>query len=503
MKKTYLLILFLCIIFSGCNKDNDVEIKDNYMDFKFEEPEVKGNTYYIDPNTGTINGDGSKENPWRTLQEVIENNLIQHYKHTESYNPESEWVLVNEDAPVKGGDKLILKNGYHGHVNLQTFMFEDWLTISGAENEMPVLSQFKIIGAFKNIYLKNFTIIKDSYEGSENYWETEEINRNSGSCLYLASNNFWGKGSYAKINDLTLKTTNDASAWTKNDWVQKSASGIGLRSVEHIEILNCEIDNIRHGITIEYYSNHSKAVNNTITNFCGDGSRIISNDVFFAYNTIIGCLKVDGNHDDGIQSYSRGEDNSPGTGAISDVIIRGNLIIGINDKTDPLAGSPQGIGCFDGFFENWIVENNVVISNTYHGISFYGMKNSKILNNTVIDQIPDDNVSPWIMITDHKNGTPSENCVVANNLVSSSINISGNNVKEYSNYLFGKNNYDTIYKAFTNPDANDFHINPNDFTNKNIIDLGTYFDGYISSETDKDSKVRDSKPDIGAYEVSD
>lgn len=506
MRKTYSQILSILILISiifSCEKNkDDITNSNTYSDFEFEEPEVKGNTFYVDPQRGTPNGNGSKENPWRTLQEVIENNLIQYYKHAESYNPESGWILVNGDAPVKGGDKLILKNGYHGYINLQSFMFEDWLTISGAENEIPILSQFKIIGAFKNIYLKDLTIIKESYDGALNYWEAEEINRNSGSCLYLASNDFWGKGSYAKIKGLTLKTTNNVSLWTKDDWVQKSASGIGLRSVENIEIIDCKIENIRHGITIEYNSDHSKAINNTIKNFCGDGSRVISNDVFFAYNTISGCLKVDDNHDDGIQSYSRGEDNSPGTGIISNVTIRGNLIIGIDDKNNPLAGSPQGIGCFDGFFDNWVVENNVVISNTYHGISFYGMRNSKILNNTVIDQVPGDNVSPWIRITDHKNGTPSENCTVANNLVSSSISISGNNVDEYNNYVFGKKNYDSIYRAFINPDEIDFHLILNDFNTKNIIDLGTYFNGYISSETDKDGKERDSKPDIGAYEVT-
>jgi parallel beta-helix repeat protein len=45
----------------------------------------------------------------------------------------------------------------------------------------------------------------------------------------------------------------------------------------------------------------------------------------------------------------------------------------------------QDIGCFDGFFDGWVVENNVVITDHWHGISFYGMKNSRIVNNTVID----------------------------------------------------------------------------------------------------------------------
>ncbi len=76
----------------------------------------------------------------------------------------------------------------------------------------------------------------------------------------------------------------------------------------------------------------------------------------------------------------------------------------------------QGIGCFDGFYDEWIVENNVVITDHWHGISFYGMRDSRIVNNSVIDNIDGQPGPPWIMVTDHKNGTPSDNVVVRNNL---------------------------------------------------------------------------------------
>ncbi len=481
----------------------DVGPISDFNDYTFEEPEVTGKTFYIDPVFGSGNGNGSEAHPWLTLQQVIEDGLIQWYRHAESDNPDSELVIVNEGAPVQGGDRLLLRNGYHGHVDLNTFIFTDWLTISAQDGQIPVLSQFKLQGAFARIYLKGLTIFKDSYEGPGNYWEADEINHNSDACLYLATSSYWGIGRQVKVNGLTLGTTTDASSWDAAQWVQRAAGGIGLRSVLDCEIVNCRIENIRHGLNIEYASDNTIAVNNTIKYFSGDGCRLISNNVFLAYNTITDCLKVDDNHDDAIQSYSRGEDDSPGTGVLSNNVVRGNLIIGTTDFPNPLAGSPQGIGCFDGFFDGWVVENNVVIVDHYHGISFYGMRNSYILNNTVIDQNHDNDMSPWIMITDHKNGTPSENCAVANNIVYRSISASGMDVTEHHNFLLGRDNASLLDDLFVRPDDLDFHLRDNTFTREHIIDRGAVFSDMVSSELDRDNVERSGAPDLGAYEIGE
>ena len=339
--QTITAFIVLTSVLTACNKDS-VNPEDSfpvYRDYQFEEPEVTGNTYYIDPVNGLPTGDGSTSNPWRTLQEVLDSNLIEFYQRSEAYEPESELDIVNEGAPVKGGDRLLLRSGYHGYIALNRFIFTDWLTVEAEEGHTPILSQFKIMGAFENLFLKGLTILKESFVGESNYWEAEEINYNTSSCLYLGSNDFWGKGKNIKLYGLTVKTAENTASWTADEWVQKSASGISLRSVEYVEIVNCKIENIRHGIAIEYASDNTVAVNNSIKNYSADGCRLISNNVFFAYNTITDCYDVDENHDDAIQSYSRGPDNSPGTGILKNVIIRGNLIIGTTDfKHDSMVG---------------------------------------------------------------------------------------------------------------------------------------------------------------------
>ncbi|MCG8701748.1 MAG: hypothetical protein MI922_27090 [Bacteroidales bacterium] len=495
--------LFFLIIAMACSKDEPRVNPpvDNFEDYDFEKPVVSGNTYYIDPVNGSPLGDGSEKRPWRTLQEVLDSNLVAYYQNSESYNPGSELKLVNEDAPVKGGDRIVLLSGYHGYISRNTFIFKEWITIEGKVGHTPVLSQIRFEGAFRNIYLNNITVIKDSYEGKGNYWEAEALNRNNGSCVILSTGSFWGEGSDVKLNNLTIKTTENTGNWLANDWVERSATGISTRSTKRIEINNCNIENVRHGVTIEYHSDDSRVLNTTINNYCADGSRIISDNILFAYNTITNCYKVDDNHDDAIQSYSRGEDNSAGTGTLHNVVIRGNLIVGVTNSDNPLAGNPQGIGCFDGMFNNWIVENNVVITDHYHGISFYGMTNSKVVNNTVIDQNYENKTCPWIKLTDHKSGTKSSNCIVANNIVSSSVSVEGDNITELNNYIIGKGNFEQITDLFVSPEKYQMFLKDNDLTRENIIDKGDSYLDLVSSKIDKEKNVRDSQPDLGAYEL--
>jgi hypothetical protein len=79
--------------------------------------------------------------------------------------------------------------------------------------------------------------------------------------------------------------------------------------------------------------------------------------------------------------------------------------------TGPPRRSPAG----------WVVENNVVLTDHWHGISFYGARNLRIVNNAV------DPGPPWIMVTAHKGGTPSRDTLVRNNLTTD-LSVSGDNV---------------------------------------------------------------------------
>jgi parallel beta-helix repeat protein len=73
-------------------------------------------------------------------------------------------------------------------------------------------------------------------------------------------------------------------------------------------------------------------------------------------------------------------------------------------------------------YEDWLIENNVVITDHWHGVSLYGAKNCKIINNTVIDPNNNDPGPPWIRITAHKDGRKSTDNIIRNNLTTSLSN---------------------------------------------------------------------------------
>jgi parallel beta-helix repeat protein len=139
----------------------------------------------------------------------------------------------------------------------------------------------------------------------------------------------------------------------------------------------------------------------------------------FQYNIVKNCYDVNENHDDGFQSWSVGDSGDVGTGVVYGIVLRGNTIINYENAEQPFRGALQGIGCFDGMFENWVVENNVVITDHWHGITLSGATNCIIVNNTVVDINDTTPGPPWIRISEHKDGRKSSGCVVRNNLTTS------------------------------------------------------------------------------------
>jgi hypothetical protein len=86
---------------------------------------------------------------------------------------------------------------------------------------------------------------------------------------------------------------------------------------------------------------------------------------------------------------------------------------------NPLRCALQGIGFFDGPYQDLIIRNNVISTAQYHGISVYGGINVKILNNTVVNNNGIEGSTPWIGVWNNKDGTPPQNVLVANNLAMS------------------------------------------------------------------------------------
>lgn len=430
--------------------------------------------HYLDPVNGSLDNSGSMDSPWSSLESVIDAGYISSQAYFPlPYDPyTSSLVAKNENGPIQAGDTLMLLDGLHGRIYLESYINAAPITIIGADGHNAQLHSVHLLSC-KNWRFEHVNISNEPY------------GEYTGENLFTIESHSWqGPASHIFINDCDIYST-DAPWTTADEWNAKMSNGIYI-AADSVNVINSSIRNSNFGL--QAAGNYILAESNEIINFAGDGMRVIGSNIIFKYNLIKNCYVVNDNHDDGIQSWA--EIN----GVVSDDNqLIGNVIINTDDENRPLNGPLQGIGCFDGFFNRWKVINNVVIVDHWHGITFLGARDCDIINNTVIDLTPD--VTPgesWILIDDHKNGTPSSGCVIANNVANDFIvdGIESNNQTLNTYQAYADNFVDYINL--------DFHPKPNSV----LIDAG---DVAYAPSHDIELRSRDNGagPDVGAYEFVD
>jgi hypothetical protein len=360
--------------------------------------------FHVDPVNGSPGGDGSAGNPWRTLEEVVEADLIQ-TRHWESlpYQPGLDLVVVNPGAPVHAGDTIWLRSGYHGELFLRGAYNAAPITLAAAPGQVPRLSRV-VLSAAQNWILRGLSISPSHAPGP----------LTQGTIVFVENHGFHGPSWDIEIDHCDLFSIDDASAWGANEWVNVASSGLRIDG-DRVVVRDNRVRNVRFGISVS--GEDARIRDNVVDGFSADGLRGLGDGGRFEYNVVKNALvgdPEDGNHDDGFQSWSVGP-GGVGTGEVRDVVLRGNRIVNNENVGHPLHATLQGIGCFDGLFVNWIVENNVVVTDHWHGISLYGAIGGRVVNNTVLDLNGVSPGPPWIMLNS-SNGTPSQNVLVRNNL---------------------------------------------------------------------------------------
>lgn len=391
-------------------------------------------SFHVDPVAGSDSGDGSAAAPWRSLQAVLDGGLVES-RNWPSYPYASgmQLVGVNSGAPVRAGDTIWLHNGYYGDVVVQHLYNTAAITIAALPGQSPHLRSLLVRSA-QNWVLRGLSI-SPSHAATNSPTTMASIDHHG----------FFGPTWDIELADSDLFSVADASGWTAQNWISLASSGIDV-GADRISVHDNRLRNVRFGISVD--GADAKVQRNLIDGFSADGLRGLGDRGLFEYNRVQN-VKVgdppDGNHDDGFQSWSVGA-GGVGTGEVTGVVLRGNVFINSTNPNDPLRNSMQGIGCFDGFFVNWVVENNIVITDHWHGISFYGMRDSRIVNNTVIDMNSQSPGPPWIMVHAHKDGRPSSNVVVRNNLATD-YSLEGNGLVTDHNLEFVQANAAALFVA--------------------------------------------------------
>ncbi len=364
-------------------------------------PPVSGKSYYVDPEHGSMDNDGSREHPWHTLQEVFASGLIQHYSYKDRpYKAGGAKVLVNPEAPVKGGDELVLLSGDHGTVRTgkDGFYLEPgkFLTVRAGRGSFPVLSGLEL---YSSGYLY-FTDIDFNFGFAPM--------DNPPPVIASYNHSYSGESGNIIISHCRVHPRVSTAGWSKKDWKRRTTSAVILSGSDNV-VRNCALTNIALGIVIT--GNRSVVYNNVIRNFTVDGMRGNGSELVFERNRVQGSLKVDDNHDDGFQSFL-----TAGASSYENVIIKNNTFLQTMDMSSRFLGNFQGIGCFDGPYKNWVITGNVIITDDWHGISLYGADDSLIEDNLVLPlHLNAENGPPWIALVKSKDGREPVNSVVRNN----------------------------------------------------------------------------------------
>jgi parallel beta-helix repeat protein len=360
------------------------------------------------------------------------------------------------------GDTLVLADGQYGELNISGR--QGPLTLEAAEGSAAEFDQITVRNA-TDLTLRGLIVSGEATD-------------------YLID--LAGDNDGVTVEDCYLESAADTSSWSAQDWIDRASSGISVGGT-NITIARNVLRNVGYGISVG--ADHSLVEDNLVENFSRDGLRGLGDYTVFQYNTVKNAYAVDDHHDDGFQSWSVGEDGV-GTGEVTGIVLRGNTIINFEDSNQPHAGALQGIGCFDGTFVDWIVENNVVITNHWHGITLLGARGCIVRNNTVIDLNDESPGPPWVSVDDHKDGTPPEDCVVANNLTTDLSN--AESVTETGNIVLSM---DARNDYFVDAESFDLHL----------LESSTAVDAADESQRPELDRDRIERPqgdahDVGAYE---
>lgn len=335
-------------------------------------------TFVCDPKGGSPQGDGSTAKPWRTLEEVVSARLIR--------LTDRSGVCKNPDAPVKPGDTLLLRSGYHGTLRIDAGYNATPVTIAAESGQTPQLGSIAIYDG-SNWILKALTVSPALAPAPAAKPAKDLVvlgERGGDACSNLV------------VEGCFVYSALDTASWGAKEWMEKPASGIWLgRGGRGHVARNNYVLNTRFGINL--CAPECLAEGNVVDRFSGDGMRVTRDGQTARHNVIknifVSMEDGDANHDDGIQAFLFNK----GKGLISNVSLLENIILACERDDLPFRAPLQGIGCFDGPLANFTVAGNVVCVNTWHGISLFDAQGCTISNNVVYSRWAN-REQPWVML---------------------------------------------------------------------------------------------------------
>jgi hypothetical protein len=393
-------------------------------------PAPTGAAHFVDPIHGSMHGDGSRAHPWRTLQEVVAAGL---FATAPARVRLTAGVLSHGlgEGPIRPGDTVYLLSGDHGVVRLQGYFGHDlegyanpeFITIAAAPGQTPVIHKLEVLGGSKWVF-RGLTIQGLNTSG------THALAGTPNKDVWLVS--LLGPHENIVFDSNHLLSVADVSGWSNEDWLRKRSSGILDYKGRCVAITNNRIENIGFGMQTQ--SSQGVLISgNTVDRFSDDGIDYGSSDLLIERNRITNSIEDgDGFHRDAMQGQPANQ------AVVENVTIRDNTVIRIADPALAHPAFLQGIDTFDGIWRNVTVSGNVVITDAWQGISYYGVHGARITGNILLGDsfrlLPCGNVDfatcarrsvavdrttvPRIVIHSSKTREPSTGVVIDGNVMS-------------------------------------------------------------------------------------
>ncbi len=385
-------ILSSCVLFLACGASGGASVDGGEIDRDGGDlidaapgsPDAMQDcTYYSDPVNGLAGNNGSKQSPWDNLESLMTSGL----------------------AFVEG-DTLCLLSGNHGAPRIYDQNYSSGVTIAALWGESPFISDLRIERSsgitFEGIAVDGSLIIDPTRDEKDRWMIVGDVATH-----------------HITFRKMSIQSAASIEGWTKNDWYRRSMSAMDMRgsniSVEHSQILN-----VYHGLSLR--GDHSLVAHSLIDNFAGDGIRGLGSFSTYEWNVVRDAYVNDYaiQHDDLFQAYKLDGDRK-----LEAVVIRNNQFMQFLDpitsfveENDLVSHDLQGIIITDGFADSWVVENNLVVIDHFHGISLFGARHCRVQNNTVIQSPHTTDVDvPWVRLAvQTKTGQRNFDNIIRNNL---------------------------------------------------------------------------------------
>lgn len=306
-----------------------------------------------------------------------------------------------KSGKVAGGDRIFLLSGYHGQIMVRDQKFGSMVTIAPAAGEVAHADSIVVMNS-SNVHVQGLKV-----------WPRSP---NSGTAALVRSYSNTSNIAFTDLDVRGTATAGNYSSWSVSDWNNYRTTGF-LADGAGATVARSRVTGVFNGIAI--IGKNSLMEDNIVDGFSGDGMRALGDNSIVRHNKVQNCHQVNGSHTDGFQAWSIGAGGKIGAGTLSNVTIEDNKILEFVGTRSPIACKLQGISLFNGVYDNFVIRNNVISSTAYHGIAIAGGQNSQIVNNTVIHAFGTAGSYPWIRVSGNRDGRPSLNTVVANNMTTS------------------------------------------------------------------------------------